>query len=875
MGAAPDPSWPIPDAPLVLRIIKKSGFELDNEPQWMHLHNDPANPAAQQLTLTIQVLNNRDPWTEGLSAQNIQVRYTVMGIPVSKWLSSSNLDLDLSVNAPALNHVKDGVLDISVEVMGTDRAQYKPWPAFLHLKRGRALTPLVPVMVGDFVTSTPNWIPLVTRMDRTDRLTVVKARNNGIVTTIQPRKRQMALTSGTSDAASGYPANPSLTRWTTPPHETDLYVELLTPGGGGLFREMQMWWEDLPSHPGLFFIRGQPTYHGEDPRGVDQQRFPVQDGPRGLGWVSGYIQGKVDNQGRLVFAELAGRVGWLLPTGEVLTIAGWVTSPGYNPVWVRKDISVVRRNQELRGRGELFERVQGFGRPMDVAFDPEAPNVLFVPDLTLHCIWRVEIVREVAGAAPEVQVSLFAGSDSSESGYEDGQGSAARFNQPYSITWVPAGQEGSEPMLYVSDSANHAVRRITLSGEVSTTWASPDVLTQIDEAGVDRFDRGALRTLLRVQVSLSEAAAGARPDIYWPSVLRSDSEGNIILLEHGFGQIRRLSPKDNTAVVLATVDQKFGEWDHGWAWLDVDTTGAAGPVDGIYWCKAVGSEIEGAEGSHFNEIFAWTAKEGGQSHFIFPGRGGGANPVGFGDRLGHTPAHYPWLVAVDPRGGLIMTGMGAHGVSRLRKFDPTGGDPVSTEDYTYFQGQELAYELANLTFRYGHGAHNMLQMGLDGWLTQGMVNNTDALLDYYGISSSLRNDEDLRNQLVTYLKKQTGPRRDGLPTAAADRQAPTAPNGLTMQVGTYISRSSIMLKWNLAKDNRAVASYQLQLVRGASATFTPANAVAGYFNVDVGNTEVLLMEGLTRGQRYHARLRARDLSGRAGPWSAAKSFTLP
>jgi hypothetical protein len=96
-----------------------------------------------------------------------------------------------------------------------------------------------------------------------------------------------------------------------------------------------------------------------------------------------------------------------------------------------------------------------------------------------------------------------------------------------------------------------------------------------------------------------------------------------------------------------------------------------------------------------------------------------------------------------------------------------------------------------------------------------------------------------------------------------------------MQVGTYYSRSSIILKWTLAKDNRAVGSYQLQFVRGPSASFTSAKGVAGYFNVDVGNTEVLLIEGLTREQRYHARLRARDLSGRAGPWSATKSFTLP
>ena len=52
----------------------------------------------------------------------------------------------------------------------------------------------------------------------------------------------------------GYPANPTLTRWSTPPYDTNLYLEQLTPGGA-LFEEMQMWWEDLPSHPNLTFVR--------------------------------------------------------------------------------------------------------------------------------------------------------------------------------------------------------------------------------------------------------------------------------------------------------------------------------------------------------------------------------------------------------------------------------------------------------------------------------------------------------------------------------------------------------------------------------------------------------------------------------------------
>lgn len=51
------------------------------------------------------------------------------------------------------------------------------------------------------------------------------------------------------------------------------------------------WWEDVPSHPNLTFIRGLQPYQGEDPRGIDHTRLPAQDGPRGVGWMSGYVSG--------------------------------------------------------------------------------------------------------------------------------------------------------------------------------------------------------------------------------------------------------------------------------------------------------------------------------------------------------------------------------------------------------------------------------------------------------------------------------------------------------------------------------------------------------------------------------------------------------
>lgn len=66
------------------------------------------------------------------------------------------------------------------------------------------------------------------------------ARHNGVNTTVQPRKSQVMTTAGAWPASAGYPASTSLTRWSSAPHETNLYMELLTPGGA-LFQEMQMW----------------------------------------------------------------------------------------------------------------------------------------------------------------------------------------------------------------------------------------------------------------------------------------------------------------------------------------------------------------------------------------------------------------------------------------------------------------------------------------------------------------------------------------------------------------------------------------------------------------------------------------------------------
>ncbi len=70
-------------------------------------------------------------------------------------------------------------------------------------------------------------------------------------------------------------------------------------------------------------------------------------------------------------------------------------------------------------------------------------------------------------------VTTFAGS---APGYTDGQGSNAQFRMPSSIAFNPA-----DNFLYVADSMNNVIRRIDLSGNV-TTYAGSGAAGLVDGA---------------------------------------------------------------------------------------------------------------------------------------------------------------------------------------------------------------------------------------------------------------------------------------------------------------------------------------------------------------------------------------------------------
>lgn len=690
--------------------------------RWFHLHrNHHSLPDVLTNTVTSVIFSGYDELDSAESG--IQIRYLIHDVPISDWLSPP-FQFVLTIDNPALSQLKDGVHDLSVEVQGLNQSEFKSWRAFVHLSRNKS--------AGE-PFGFDKQVPIINAMQ--DRSNRDPHFGPGVVY-VDPADRQQK---------DGNPVNPNLSGWQQPPDQVSLYQEVMTPHTE-LFHAIQMWW-DHPAHPGAPFVRGLTPKHGEDHRNLrvtdKHERFPMMDGPRGIGWMSPYVGGQIDSQGRFAFAEAGGRVGYMMPDGEIITIAGWRVQPDKDPIWWGKPLEEVRKNMENRGnwldgRGE-------FHTPLDVAIDPSNENIWYVVGYEDHVIWKIEIP-----ANPRTQpasISVFAGDPAHQSGSSNGVGHNARFNGPSSIVFDPAND-----VMYVADQDNDAIRRIDRAGQVTTLFGGQDIREKLTARGVEWTDQLASRAASQFKVSATQANQGVRPDIYLPQTIRVDSQGNIILLEIGFGAIRRIDPLSGVTVKLGEVQQKHREFDRGWAWLDVDRYGNAGPRDGIYWCKFVST----LPNERFNEMYAWLPPEGGESTLLFPEETG-FYPDGWGRLTDTNPPHYPWLVAVDPRGGVLLAGGGEHGITRLRlgKDD----DPIETQDYwlgrdVWNSGASVDIPVAANSFalKYGWNGHNYLGY-TDAWDLIGA--SDEKLLDSFEVTDTIRNDAVSRQQWLDFIRPNT------------------------------------------------------------------------------------------------------------------------
>ncbi len=186
--------------------------------------------------------------------------------------------------------------------------------------------------------------------------------------------------------------------------------------------------------------------------------------------------------------QVTGPVFTYLGNGEVTTFAG--SSQGY---------------MDGTGTAARFNITSGIVR--------DAAGNLFVCDRDNNRIRKI---------TPAGVVTTFAGGTM---GFADGTGTAAQFNQPYAITIDAAGN------FYVGDRINHAIRKITAAGVVTTLAGNGTPGSQNGTGNAARFNE--------------------------PIGVAADAAGNIYVADYINGLIRKVTPA-GVVTTLLNSGQVFG-----------------------------------------------------------------------------------------------------------------------------------------------------------------------------------------------------------------------------------------------------------------------------------------------------------------------------
>ncbi|MDR1850253.1 MAG: SMP-30/gluconolactonase/LRE family protein, partial [Zoogloeaceae bacterium] len=156
-----------------------------------------------------------------------------------------------------------------------------------------------------------------------------------------------------------------------------------------------------------------------------------------------------------------------------------------------------------------------FFYPTGIAID--AAGTLYVAD------WENNRIRKVTTKG---EVSTLAGG---EEGFADGKGSVARFDHPHGIALDTAGN------LYVADSFNNRIRKVSPNGEVSTLAGD----------GERSFADG----------------KGSAAQLNEPNGLTIDATGNLYVADTWNARIRKITPDGEVTTFAGGVDDGYSEGD--------------------------------------------------------------------------------------------------------------------------------------------------------------------------------------------------------------------------------------------------------------------------------------------------------------------------
>ena len=211
-----------------------------------------------------------------------------------------------------------------------------------------------------------------------------------------------------------------------------------------------------------------------------------------------------------------------------------------------------------------------FEGPAGITFD-SARNI-YVADR------RSSTIRKIT---PSGIVSTFAGS-ANRTGSVDGSGAAARFNEPVGVAADSAGN------IYVADSVNSTIRKITPDGMVSTFAGMPGMVGSDDGAGgnarfagpegvatdsagnvyvADSYNctirkitpNGTVSTFAGQPGSVGAADGPAETARFnFPAGLVVDDEGNVYVADRANFTVRKISPSGNVTTLAGLAGESFG-----------------------------------------------------------------------------------------------------------------------------------------------------------------------------------------------------------------------------------------------------------------------------------------------------------------------------
>jgi len=250
-----------------------------------------------------------------------------------------------------------------------------------------------------------------------------------------------------------------------------------------------------------------------------------------------------------------------------------------------------------------------FNGPFGVAFD--GSGNLFVSDVFNNLIRKI---------TPEGVVTTFAGSG--ERGLTDGIGTEATFRWPSGLAFDGSGN------LFVSDYANHAIRKITPSGAV-TTFAGNG-----DPGNADGI--------------------GTAARFYSPQGIRFDSKGDLYVADHKNNLIRKITP-EGVVTTFAGSGSASSE----------DGTGTAAsfndPRDLVF--DNQGNLFVVSKGGH---LIRKITPEGVVTTFAGSGSAGGVDGTGIAATF-----NKPWSIAIDNDGNMFVAEDGRDGGGgSIRKVTP-------------------------------------------------------------------------------------------------------------------------------------------------------------------------------------------------------------